>query len=239
MRSYVEPGWLLLVAAAAAGCGGGSVTPPASVDASVDARVDASVDASRSDCVVFTNESGCLGLPTLVVANTAYPSTIAETRRCTAEAAPSTVRLRLCVAPPRLSCREDDGVAYCGVVDLARAALSALAGGAELRLDGESRFVFPSYNVYEVRPSDVTYVPVAPVAAVQRAWMEKGCYCTPTYLGGAQTFTGTLRFDAAPSGRLRGRLAMTASGIVSPTTWLTERVELATDFDVAIPPESP
>lgn len=229
----------VLLALAHTNCGG-DIAPAQPVDAAADvssaATPDVATDAPGDACVVFAQQAGCVGSPTLTVANPYYPSTVAETRLCAAETDAATVRLRLCIAPPRPSCNEDDGVAYCAVVDLARDAIPSLAVGAALRLDGESRFVFTGPTVYRVRPSDVAYVAAAPVSGVQRVWMEKGCYCTPTSLGAAQTFTGSLRLDAAPSGRLRGHLTMTLDGIVSPTTYITERVELATGFDVAVPP---
>jgi hypothetical protein len=105
-----------------------------------------------------------------------------------------------------------------------------------VRLDGESRFAFPAPGAYQVRPSDVTYVATAPTPGVQRVWMEKTCFCTPTHPTAAQTFTGSLRLDAAPAGRLCGHVELTVRGVVSPTTWITERVELATDFDLAVAP---
>lgn len=237
MKSIVLLGALLSVAPA--GCGGG-VAPARPGDAATDVpsapRPDAARDAPADACVFFAPQVGCVGEAALTVANPHYPSTVADTRVCTAVTEASTVRLRLCVAPPRVSCNEDDGVAYCAVVDLARDALPALAGGAELRLDGGSRFVFTGPRAYQVQPSDVSYTATAPATGVQRVWMEKACFCTPTSLAGAQTFTGSLRLDAAPTGRLRGRLTLAVDGIVSPTTWFTERVELATGFDVAIAP---
>lgn len=176
----------------------------------------------------------CRGSPGLTVSNASYSVPSATDFGCGAEAGSAIVRLHLCAAPPDPSPAKDDEVSYCVVVDLARDALTSLVGAAPLRLDGTTHFTFPSPSVYAVRPADVTYVAASPTPAVTRVWMEKQCFCTPVSLGADQTLTGSLRFDPAPAGRLRGHLTLTAQGAVSPTTWLPERATLDMNFDAAI-----
>ncbi len=197
------------------------VVPAVMVDAAVDAR-------------------GCGAARTLRATNvqTANVISTADTVSCSAEHSADVVRMRICLSPPNPSTAEDSGVAYCAVVDLAASAPPSLATGADLALGGEARFVFQSPSVSRVRPSDVTYVATAPTPAIVRAWLEKDCFCTPTSLAASQRFTGALHFDPAPAERLRGRITMTADGVVSPTTYLTEHVEFSTGFDVTILPEA-
>ncbi len=103
------------------------------------------------------------------------------------------------------------------------------------RLDGDARFSYPSPMVYRVAPEDVRYTVTSPTAAAAtRAWVEKECFCTPTSLGGTQRLTGELRIERA-SGRLRGRVSLRAEGTISPTTWRSERVDLATQIDLPDP----
>lgn len=192
-----------------------------------------------ADAATDVRVEGCGTARTLRATNAQTPEVISTADRatCSAERAAGVVRLRVCLSPPSTSTAEDAGVTYCAVVDLASGALPSLAVGSDLRLDGEARFVYPSPLVYQVRPADVTYTATAPTATIARAWMEKGCYCTPVSLGASQRLTGTLHLDPSPAGRLRGRVAMTVDGTVSPTTYLSEHVEFATGFDVAVPPE--
>lgn len=195
---------------------------------------EASADAGDDAChTVFPDPPGCVGSPTLSVTIDSVHSTAVDAYRCAAYSAPTTVRLAACVAPPR-TCAPDDGVTYCVVVELDPATVPSLVG-AEVRLDGEARFVYPDPYVHKVQPSDVTYVAVSPTAGVRRVWMDKGCFCTPASPVATQTLTGTLRLVASSSGRLRGRLSVDARGAIAPTTW-NERVALAADFDVAIEP---
>lgn len=195
----------------------------------------AGADAGEGAChTFFPDPPGCVGSPTLSVMSDPVHSTAVDAYRCAAYGAPATVRLAACVVPPR-TCAPDDGVTYCVVVELDRATLPALVG-AEVRLDGEARFVYPPEpSVRQVQPSDVTYVAVSPTAGVRRVWMEKGCFCTPASTAATQTLTGTLRLVASSTGRVRGRLSVDARGAIAPTTW-NERVALAAEFDVAIEP---
>lgn len=194
--------------------------------------------AVSSDAAVDSNGCGAARALRATNAQTTDVISTADNVTCSAEHSADVVRVRICLSPPNPSAAEDSGVTYCAVIDLAASALPSLATGAALTLDGEARFVFQSPSVYRVRPSDVTYTATAPSAAIVRAWLEKDCFCTPTSLAAAQRFTGALRLDPAPAGRLRGRITMTADGVMSPTTYLTEHVEFATGFDLAILPEA-
>ena len=216
--------WLWGVALLCAACEGVDEKAPRS-----------SSDAATSDaslCRVYAAETGCSGASSLAITYEGAPATRADSRRCASEGAGDAVRLRLCVAPPRATCDADDGVGYCAVIELPRARIGA---AATVPLDGDARFTYPSPMVYRVAPEDVSYTVTSPTAAAAtRAWVEKECFCTPTSLGGTQRLTGELRIERA-SGRLRGRVSLRAEGVISPTTWRSERVDLATEFDLPDP----
>jgi hypothetical protein len=196
-----------------------------------DAAAEADAFDGRASCGL-SFQQGCKSGAPLVVERNAVRLDVGN-YDCSAASTAGVVRVKACLMPPR-DCSADGDVTYCAVVDLDSAVLASSTVPVDVTLDGTSSFVYPSPYVQEVEPRRVTYAPTSATPLVLRAWVEKGCFCTPTGPRASQTLTGTIHIEQVAGGHLVGRVALQAQGTISPTTWLDETVKVAASFDVPI-----
>jgi hypothetical protein len=153
---------------------------------------------------------------------------------CSATAENKQVRIKACVQHQDNPVLAGDELSYCAVIDIPREVLISLADGSELTLDGTANFIFQSESSSKVLPEDVSYTAAPASSPVTRVWIEKSCSCNADSLSAAQTLTGRLRIDKNADARLAGRIKLAASGVIPPTTFLEETVDLDTVFDMPI-----